>query len=108
MRQWSQAGLIIVVTILMGLEFSARAQPAAPAAGGSVLSVLTRGQHVAIKETAAGFEINSFVGSGNFLGSEVVDVGNDFVVLRDLTGVTETRVPIYSVRAVITGRSSKR
>ncbi len=79
----------------------------APQSAG-VLGALSRGQHVAVQEGAGRFEINAFVGSGNFLGSEVVDVGSDFVVLRDLTGVTETRIPITSIKAVITGRSNRK
>jgi hypothetical protein len=91
----------------VGFEFAASGQPPAPQ-GSGVLGVLNRGQHVAVQESGARFEINAFVGSGNFLGSEVVDLGSDFVVLRDLTGVTETRIPITSIKAVITGRSNKK
>ena len=106
MRHWSWIAFALVVTALAGFEFTAWGQPPAPQ-GGGVLGVLSRGQHVAVQESATRFEINAFVGSGNFLGSEVVDVGNDFVVLRDLTGVTELRIPITSIKAVITGRSRK-
>jgi hypothetical protein len=79
-----------------------------PAQPSGVLAVLSRGQHVAVQEGAGRFEINAFVGSGMFLGSEVVDVGSDFVVLRDLTGVTETRIPVTSIKAVVTGRSNRK
>ena len=108
MRHWCQVAVPLAVFALLGWELAARAQPPAPQVGGGVLGVLSRGQHVAVSENGARFEINAFVGSGNFMGSEVVDVGTDFVVVRDLTGVTETRIPITSIKAVITGRSNKK
>jgi hypothetical protein len=106
MRQWSWILFSTAICALAGIELAAWGQPPAPQ-GNGVLGVLARGQHVAVQEGAGRFEINAFVGSGIFLGSEVVDVGNDFIVLRDLTGVTETRIPITSIKAVITGRSKR-
>ena len=34
------------------------------------------------------------------LGYKVADVGHDYVVVEDIAGVTELRIPIYSVKAV--------
>lgn len=38
------------------------------------------------------------------LGSKVLEVGADYVVVQDAAGVTETRIPITAVRAVVVTR----
>lgn len=42
------------------------------------------------------------------LGHKVVEVGTDFIVVEDLVGVTETRIPIYSIKAVTITRLPKK
>ncbi len=65
-----------------------------------VLSVLTKGQAVSISEVAGRYEISIFSNGPNMLGYNVVEAGQDYVILEDIAHVRELRIPIYSVRAV--------
>jgi hypothetical protein len=35
------------------------------------------------------------------LGHRVIEVGTDYVVVVDVAGVTETRIPIYSIKSIV-------
>ncbi|MSR30692.1 MAG: hypothetical protein EXR99_04220 [Gemmataceae bacterium] len=60
------------------------------------LSVLKEGQKVVLRESAGQYEITLIEG-----GSKVIEVGQDFVVIGDLVGARETRIPIYSLKNII-------
>lgn len=79
---------------------AAAAPKAAPAGG--VLAPLTVGQKVGLKEVAGGEQIS--VMPGVELASKVIEVGADYVVVEDPAGITQTRIPVYAVRAVVVTR----
>ncbi len=72
-----------------------------PAASGqekgrkSFLSVLKEGQGVVLKESAGRYEFTLMEG-----GHKVIEVGPDYVLIEDLAGVTETRIPVYSIKSI--------
>jgi hypothetical protein len=107
MPRWFWIVCLFAACAFVRFDYFAQGQAPVAASTGA-LAVLTRGQHVGVQDSGGRFEINAFPGSGVFFGSEVVDVGSDFVVLRDLTGVTEMRIPVTSIKAVITGRGKQR
>jgi hypothetical protein len=59
---------------------------------------LEKGAKVGMKETANGYEIS--VVPGVDLGFKITEIGQDYLVLQDAAGLTETRIPIYSIRAI--------
>lgn len=59
------------------------------------LSVLKEGQAILVKEAAGRYEITLTEG-----GHKVIEVGPDYVMVEDIAGVTETRIPIYSIRSI--------
>ena len=59
------------------------------------LSVLKEGQAVVLKEAAGRYEITLMEG-----GHKVIEVGPDYVVVEDIAGVTETRIPIFSIKSI--------
>ena len=59
------------------------------------LSVLKEGQGIVLKEAAGRYEITLMEG-----GHKVIEVGPDYVVVEDLAGVTETRIPIFSIKSI--------
>lgn len=63
-----------------------------------IFTLLEKGQTVSVKDVAGRYEIGLMPGVE--LPSKVVEVGADFVVLEDATGLVQTRIPIYSIRAV--------
>jgi hypothetical protein len=65
-----------------------------------VLSVLHVGQPITLKASESGYEINMLQNGPEVLGHKVVEVGHNFVVVEDITGITAIHIPIYSVRSV--------
>jgi hypothetical protein len=59
------------------------------------LSVLKEGQAILVKEAAGRYEITLMEG-----GHKVIEVGPDYVVVEDVAGVTETRIPIFSIKSI--------
>lgn len=59
------------------------------------LSVLKEGQAVVLKEAAGRYEITLMEG-----GHKVIEIGPDYVVVEDIAGVTETRIPVYSIKSI--------
>ena len=94
----------VAALLALGI-FSASGQ--APAKPRGVLAVLHAGQPVTLKDTNGRYEINVFDNGPDLLGYKVVEVGGDYVVLQDVAGVNELRIPIYSVKAVVTLKVGK-
>ena len=93
----------------MGLLVLAMAVAAAPKANepaSGVLAPLKKGQTVALKDVGGRYEITLVPGVE--LGHKVVEVGPDFIVLLDASGVDETRIPIFAVKAVRVTRIPKK
>lgn len=67
------------------------------------LSILKEGQFVVLKESAGRYEITLMEG-----GHKVNEVGPDYVVVEDLAGVTETRIPVYSIKSIARIKGPKR
>jgi hypothetical protein len=101
--KWGVAVVALVVLVfLLGTAAAQRGK----GQGGGVFGPLEKGQQVSLKEKAGGWEIG--VVPGVLQGHKIVEVGADYVVLQDITGVTETRIPVYAVRAVTITRLGPR
>jgi len=61
--------------------------------------MLKVGQAVNLKDHGSAYSIG-FVEPEVPLGHTVVEIGQDYVVLRDIVAVKETVVPVYSVKAI--------
>jgi hypothetical protein len=68
--------------------------------GSGVLSVLHPDQPVAVKKAGGRYEITVMPKVPGPLGHQVVEVGSNYLVVQDLVGVTETRIPIWSIKCV--------
>ena len=88
----------ILILLLAGVLFVASGQ--APAKTHGVLSVLHVGQPVNLADTDSGYKLNLFQGGPEVLGHKVVEVGADFVVVEDITGIQQLRIPVYSIKSV--------
>ena len=95
---------IVAVFLVSGL-FTASGQ--APAQPHSVFAVLRPGQAVNLKESNGRYEISIFDNGPEVLGHKVVEVASDYVVLQDIAGISETRIPIFSIKAVTTWKVFK-
>lgn len=94
---------LTVLGLLLLLVAAAAPQAEKP---GGIFAALEKGSKVALKETAQGFEIGVFPGVE--LAFTVKEVGQDYIVVEDITGITETRIPIYSVKCVRITRLPKK
>jgi HSP20 family molecular chaperone IbpA len=63
------------------------------------LSALEEGQSVTLRENAGRYEITLIANVR--LGHRVIEVGTDYVVVVDVAGITETRIPIYSIKSIV-------
>jgi len=65
------------------------------------LSTLKPSQQIVLKEVGDKYEINILDTEGP-LSHVVVEVGPTYVVVRDSGGVIERRIPVYSIKAIVT------
>jgi hypothetical protein len=74
----------------------------APLPKESVLSVLKPGMPVSLTDSGSGYEIGIFTKGPDMLGYKVSEVGGDYLVLDDILGIKEVRIPIYAIKSVVT------
>lgn len=89
--------LLGMVVLASSLAFSQRGGEDHRSQG--VLSVLSKGQAVSVKDVGGRYEIG-IISNVETLGYKVVEVGSDFLVVQDISQVTELHIPIYSIKAV--------
>ncbi|MBM4035598.1 MAG: hypothetical protein FJ291_27980 [Planctomycetes bacterium] len=72
-------------------------EPARPAGG--VLANLRVGQNVAMADAGPAVQLTAFAQErpGPY---KVTELGADFVVLQDLAGLNEHRIPLYAIKMV--------
>jgi hypothetical protein len=63
------------------------------------LSALKEGQVVIVKEVAGKYEIT--VMKDLPAGSKVLEVGTDYILLEDPSGLLETRIHVTSIKSII-------
>jgi len=76
----------------------------APAERVGVLGGLRPGLAITLTEAEGRFEIGILPGVPGPLGHEVIAVGADYVAVKDIVGVTETVIPLFSIKCVKTMR----
>jgi hypothetical protein len=91
----SLAGFLIVLATSAGM---------APAERVGALGALRPGLAITLTEAADRFEISILPGVPGPLGHEVTAVGEDYVAVKDVAGVTETVIPLFSIKCVKTMR----
>jgi len=65
------------------------------------LATLKPSQQIVLKEVADKYEI-TVIETENPLSHVVVEVGPNNVVVRDFGGLIERRIPVYSIKAIVT------
>lgn len=64
-----------------------------------LFSTLKVGQAVTIKERTGRYTVSTMDGIGG--ESRITEIGDDYIAVRDAAGLTETRVPVSAVSAVV-------
>ncbi|QDU80467.1 hypothetical protein Pla110_21970 [Polystyrenella longa] len=88
---------LITIFVLVGVAVVYGAQEAPKPKG--IFSMLTAGQSVDLKNEGAAYTICTYDGDAP-TSHTVLEVGEDYVILRDIAGVTETAVSVYSVKSI--------
>jgi hypothetical protein len=95
---------MVLVSLVAFFTFAAlgegRHQPQA-----NFLSLLKTGQEIALKEVAGRYEISLM--DDLPLSHKITAIGPDFLVVEDTAGVVESRIPVYSIRSIVTLKTPK-
>ena len=65
------------------------------------LAALKPKQSVLIKEVGGRFTISTMDDVPDTLSHKVIEVGSDFVTVEDITGIQQTRIPIYAITSIV-------
>lgn len=96
-----KALLAVFVLAFMAVRLLTASAQAPAGMQNTFLSALKEGTPVSLKQDAGRYEISTVEGAAAVQGHKVVEIGPDFVVIRDVAGVTESRIPILSIKAII-------
>jgi hypothetical protein len=97
MKTWIAAASVAVL-VLMTLGTTSKSDGDTKAKRG-LFATLRVGQAVNVKDIGPAYEISTF-DNDMPLGYTVVEIDTDYIVLRDIAKVSETRIPIYAVKSV--------
>ena len=92
--------IVIVLLLIVAASFAASGQAPAEKQP-TFLSALKEGQHVSLKQDAGRFEITTVEGVAAVQSHKVMEIGADYVVIQDVAGVSESRIPLWSIKAII-------
>lgn len=90
--------ILILLAVISFATFNATGQ--APEKRHHVLSVLKEGQPVSLKEVQGRYEIGTIEGIAAPQGYKVIEIGDDFLVVQDITGINEIHIPVFSIKAI--------
>ena len=55
---------------------------------------------MSLADADGGYRLNLVKDGPEVLGHKVVEVGADFVVVEDIAGIQQLRIPVYSIKSV--------
>ena len=96
-----KAIVAVVVLAFMAVGLFAASAQAPAEKHRTFLSALKEGQPISLREVSGRYEFTTVEGVATVQGHKVIEIGNDFVVVQDIAGVTETRIPVFSIKAII-------
>lgn len=95
-----KAHVLVIVFGLLALGLLTASAQAPAEKQPTFFSALKEGQPVSLKEVSGRYEIATVEGVAAVQGHKVMEIGNDFVVIQDISGVTESRIPLWSIKAI--------
>ncbi len=91
MKNWMWIVVAVAIAALVGAKDAEKPK--------GVFSMPKVGQAVNLKDHGSAYSFGSIEPEVP-LSHTVVEVGEDYVVIRDIVGVEETVVPVYSLKAI--------
>jgi hypothetical protein len=107
MKRPSASVLSIVAVSLISLALVA-AQPDGDPPKTGIFANLRKGQEIGLKDVGTSFEVTILADQPGPLGFTILEVGQDFLVLRDIAGIQEVRIPIYAIKSITTISTAKK
>jgi hypothetical protein len=101
-KLWHVLSMVLVVALILTLRGGAEQKEERKA---GLFAPLAKDQIVALKEVNGFYQI--IASEGNVTGQKVVEVGDNYLALEDQTGLTQTRIPVTSIRSVIVSKVPK-
>lgn len=77
-----------------------------PCFADNFFSGLKKDQKIGLKETPQGYQITVF-SKLEVAPYKVIEIGTDYIVIEDAIGINEIRIPIYSIKSIITIKAPK-
>lgn len=65
-----------------------------------IFTMIKEGQAVDLKDEGAAYSISVY-GGDLPTSHTVIEVADDYIVVRDVAGITETALPVYSVKSIV-------
>jgi len=98
----TRSGFVFVALVPALLLTPLFAQQEAPPKVSGVFATLKVDQAINVKETGERYLLTLIDGESKLPQPHtVLEIGQDFVVVKDFTGLNETRIPLTSIKAVI-------
>jgi hypothetical protein len=91
---------LAVAIVAVALVASTATPQPQPAPKRNVFSTLVAGQIVTLNDNDRMFQINTIQGAKTGTHT-VAEVAEDYIILQDMAEVTELRIPIHAIRAVV-------
>ena len=95
MRTWAWLFALVIIAAVSGIPGAQNAKSPR-----NVFSSLKVGQSVTLKDEGSAYSI-SFFDEDMPLAHKVVEIGDDFVVVRDVAGVKETVIPVFALKGIM-------
>lgn len=100
MKSFGSVGVVVFMVALLFSPLFAQQQEQAKPTG--VLANLKVDQAINVKEVLGRYLLTVIEGESKLpMPHTILELGADYIVVRDFTGLTETRIPIYSIQAVV-------
>jgi len=98
-RRTIYPALLLAASILAAMPI-VTATPPGDQKASRFLDHLKVGQPVSLNEKDGRYEIGILPPGYQPVPQKVIEIGHDYVVFRDLVGITDTIVPVYSIKAI--------
>jgi hypothetical protein len=85
---------VVVLLIAMTLGADATKKPK------GVFSALKVGQSVSLKDEGSAFTLTVFEPDLP-QSHKVIEVGDNFIVVRDIAGISDTTIPVFSLKSIV-------
>ena len=101
-------GKLFTVAVVLGtmlwIATTAVSQPPRPQPSSAILGLLKKGQAISVKDAGFNYELTAFADGPEKLSHTIIEITADYVLVRDLPGITDLAIPIWSIKSVATVR----